>query len=291
MTLTLLQYNTHLFLDSLAGDLDSKLLYEDETRLTEIVDRLRSSGADLVCLEEIWADKTKRHFTGQLGAEYPFFQNDGIDDPFAVGSGLLVLSKFPLRDTSFTRFRKLAGYDALSQEGFLQAQVTLPAGAEFQLITTHTQSGEDSADRSARASNLEQIRNAIASLPSAMPAVVAGDLNVIAEDADGQPTAEYAQLQDGFRTLALTDSFRVLHPDPHCDPGVTFDVVDNPLAIHFNLEDCGQRQRLDYLFARSGDRALAPTSAEVVHDYRFIDPRTGQPNDLSDHYPLRGSWS
>jgi len=80
---TVLTYNTHLFEDSIlecicrCGEVRSECTwadynYDDGGRRTQIVNRIRASGADIVALEEVWALWWQRWFLEDLQDTYPY---------------------------------------------------------------------------------------------------------------------------------------------------------------------------------------------------------------------------
>lgn len=287
-TIEVLQYNTHLFLDSPAGDVDPDLLYEDELRIQHIVERLRASGADVVTLDEVWADSVKKRIADGVADVFPCaqFQPAG---PLEQGSGLLVLSRLLLDEAKFFEFSCLSGPDRLSQKGLLKMRVALPERGFFYLIATHTQSGEDQEDKICRDQNRTQIVNEVKILlgTERAPVIVSGDLNVVAEEVSGAETEEYRKWKAAFAEVGMIDLFRTLHPQVPAEPGYTYDGKTNDLVRHFAPEDADAQQRIDYIFASSGDGVQLETAA-VVQDYLYPDPETGGRSDLSDHFPLRG---
>ncbi|MHC4086226.1 MAG: right-handed parallel beta-helix repeat-containing protein [Planctomycetota bacterium] len=149
LELTVLTYNTHLFEDSpleciiRCGDLFGGIpwetyAHEDLTRKVSIASRLRSSNADIVALQEVWAFSWREFFKYNLLDKYPYSYSldsscnckDGLDeihlalraciaghapshlpnpDDYArqnhtLGNGLVLLSKWPLSDIKFDRF-------------------------------------------------------------------------------------------------------------------------------------------------------------------------------------------
>lgn len=118
--------------------------YDDGGRRTQIVNRIRASGADIVALEEVWALWWQRWFREDLQDTYPYTSqytatfdgscpcetafgwllNTCLDTSIplycckaiclfwpntkpkknTLGNGLVLLSKFPLSDVKFERF-------------------------------------------------------------------------------------------------------------------------------------------------------------------------------------------
>jgi endonuclease/exonuclease/phosphatase family metal-dependent hydrolase len=265
-----LQYNTHLFLNSGLGF--NGCLCQDSVRLEVMKERILGGEYDIVGLTEVWANSSKRRLAAGLASKYPHGAWDGNRDIFEVGSGLLLLSRLPVYKTSFTRYRHLAGADALSQKGFLFATID-----DTLIVHTHMQSGESPADVAARRSNIQELTEALAAQPYNMPILLIGDLNVVGE------TAEYAFLTEKMNRLGFTDTYRALRPS---EPGYTYDAVTSKMIHLFNAEDVEGRvqQRLEYLFVRE----MTPAAADVDHSFMYASPRGDM--DLSDHYPLEAAF-
>jgi endonuclease/exonuclease/phosphatase family metal-dependent hydrolase len=281
-----LAYNTHLFMDTVL-ELGSNTTFEDATRKSDIIARLSTSGADVIGLSEVWANDSKQSFINGLKSIYPYALWDNNTNLFQVGSGLLMLSKYPLLNGAFTRFTNLAIPDSFSQKGFLTAQVKVGAVTVF-LVHTHTQADSSQTAIDARASNIKQIVQKVQSLyqpgPSS-PLVIMGDLNIVAEDGAGNRTAEYQFLLGQFAPLGVSDLFRTLNPSAPSAPGYTYDAVHNGLIAIFAPEDATNRvqQRLDYLFTGQ----VAPASFALLNGAFMYQSSKGA-MDLSDHYPIQG---
>jgi endonuclease/exonuclease/phosphatase family metal-dependent hydrolase len=279
--LSCLQYNTHLFLGTVPGFFDPDLEYEDETRLEGIIARLRKSGADVVTLCEVWSDSVKERIAEALVNELAFSRFEATSK-LVIGSGLLVLSRWPLGDQTFTEFQCLSGADALSQKGFMSLRVA--AGERpFFLMATHTQADQDAKAIRCRNGNISQLVSKILELQAKedIPLLLAGDLNVIGDHGD-----EYESMRMSFEKVGLEDAFRTRHPSVSAEPGYTYDGEENKLVRIFEPEDADTRQRLDYVWVTSCGRGSEIDTAEVVRSFVFEDLKIGGLNDLSDHFPL-----
>jgi endonuclease/exonuclease/phosphatase family metal-dependent hydrolase len=279
-------YNTHLFFNTVVA-LGPHTVFDDATRLDKIAERVLSESPDIVGFSEVWANSSKDSFKTLMSGTYPYSAFDGNTNPKEVGSGLLLLSRFPIKTSAFTKYTLLAGADFFSQKGFILATIDTGAG-DLMVALTHTQADEGVLEVQARKSNIKQLVAGIAPwTANTTPAVVLGDLNIIGEDADGMPTNQYRSLTNHLTPLGLTDAYRVLHPDAIADPGYTYNAVTNKLIAQFAPADAKNKvkQRIDYLFTR----IFSPASAEVVLSYVY--PMDGGEMDLSDHYPLQGTMN
>ena len=90
--LQVIGYNTHLF-QYTAPAITSE--YKDQERKVELVQLLEAENADVVGLSEVWANSNKDFFQKTLQSKYPYSSWDNNTDFTTVGSGLLMLSKYP----------------------------------------------------------------------------------------------------------------------------------------------------------------------------------------------------
>lgn len=284
--MNLLQYNTHLFLGTLAGFGPE---YEDKIRLNIIINRIFDSDADIVSLNEVWADTVKKLIITATRRAYPFAFYQPNTDELKLGSGLLLLSKHPIDEAKFTEYGQLVGWDAQSQKGFISARILVKRDGQFLphwVVITHTQSGASKDEIRARRAGFEQLWKAVRGLPFRKdPLFVFGDLNVIGESG-GRPTAEYHYLTSMLGSLGLKDLFRLVHPDSVANPGYTFDWNTNALVRKFTPGDKVQ-ERLDYFYACNFSGEERTLTVDVIRDFQYTDPQTSHLMDLSDHYPLK----
>ncbi|WP_299637406.1 endonuclease/exonuclease/phosphatase family protein [uncultured Ruegeria sp.] len=255
-TVRITSYNTHLFAGT-AAQILPKLVYRDKERFTEIADRINKSKADVVGLCEVWADTWKRNFIDQTQDAYPFAVYTETSWT-TMGDGLLILSKHPLFDPGFRRFKNLKGDDAKSAKGVLWASVYLDDAHQFRVFMSHTQSGRD--ETKARMSNLKEVKSEIDTRHKGTPAIVMGDLNVYA--------SEHADL---MKTLSGFSDGGVVDDVP------TYDPTKNNLIDKFSKSK--QPKRFDYILTTNG--SLKPKSVQVIDSWKLPDGL-----DCSDHFPL-----
>jgi len=290
-TLHVLTYNTHLFTGTLAatlGKVIGNVEYEDAVRLSGIMARLKRLRPDVVGLTEVWARKSQERFLQGLRALYPYACSDGLQGGLKVGSGLLLLSRHPLSNPTFTGYKALTGSDGWSQKGFMTATLNV-CGVNVLVALTHTQASDGEEASQARWNNLLALKAVLHRAELAhLPMVVFGDLNVSGECREGRPTPEYQGLQGLLAEVRLTDAFRRVHSCGSAR-GITWDGENNPLVGYFDKPGGHRRarHRLDYLFARG----LRPSACNVLTDFLYQTVCGGPRKDLSDHYPLHGAFT
>ena len=222
--LSLLSYNVHGLPWPLASD--------RAAAMTQIVDHLRAMRAEgrqphVVVLQEAFTDTARQIFRG-AGYRYVVegpsasVRSDvapsATDRRFAsaaqwlkgeavgrvYGSGLMILSDYPIADVRKTAYPAFAcaGYDCLANKGAVMATVQLPNGNAVAVATTHLNSRAASGVGKARsdAAYERQIeildRFLSKSRDPNLPLVVAGDFNVgkaaVRRDFIGQHAASWS---------------------------------------------------------------------------------------------------
>jgi endonuclease/exonuclease/phosphatase family metal-dependent hydrolase len=254
-TLKIITYNTHLFGGTIP---DEK--YKDQERRGEIVERIKKSDCDIICLCEVWSDSWKDYIIKSVQPTYPhYFYND--TSPEVMGDGLLVISKKPLYYPLFIKFSKSAGLDSLAQKGVFFLSVYWSDQKQFRIFFTHTQADEE--HWSERKSNLEQVKQGINAYYSDSPALILGDLNVYEHEQN-----EMRTILSGFSDAGSGSNL------------MTYDPSKNDVAKHFDAG--GKAHRFDFILDSDPDWTLK--SYEVITDWK-----TSGGTDCSDHYPAQAS--
>jgi endonuclease/exonuclease/phosphatase family metal-dependent hydrolase len=157
--------------------------FEDYTRRWFIGNKIENSGADIVALQEVWAYSSQEYFRDELRTSYPYsysldsscncknaldvlysglraciaaaadFQLPDPDDyarqNHTLGNGLVLLSKWPLRDIKFDRFPvfkqcpidQKGCEEAWADKGVVTA--TVDAGGPIRIGISHALTGPD----------------------------------------------------------------------------------------------------------------------------------------------------
>ncbi len=289
-TFKVITYNTHLFGGTVPGALGG-LEYEDDTRKEKILNKLKAVGADIVCLQEVWADGNRQWFLDNGGSQYYSGFYPRTNDGLKISSGLLLLSRFKVGDPTFVSFKDASGIDGWATKGFFSVSVAKPTGETVaHMIVTHAQADADMESQKARKLQFGEICNFIrtnkekSSWKNA-PVILCGDFNVIGEAKGGSwPTDEYRVINDMLNDVGMTDAFRMAHPhdaDP-VNPGYTSDVYRNKLGRHFHPDANPKQQRLDYFYVKDQVDVLKCE----VETYGWVYSNSDGLMDLSDHHPV-----
>lgn len=288
-SLKITTYNTHLFLGTALGAAPE---YEDETRLEMLIKQLRKSKSDVITLCEVWADSSKEKLIKELCGKFPYsYYPKKKNNPLKLGAGLLLLSKHEVIDSSFTQFEDLVSSDRWSQKGFIEAKLKYGPNDLIYILTTHTQSGNNSDEIQARKNNFQQIYNSIRDINLSIPVFVTGDFNVIGEYHKGAETDEYRTLKKNFGVQGFVDAYRTLYKQAKINHGFTYNGYKNKLIPIFEPKDYNVQQRLDYIFINQAAANVVIDDLKVDKNYLYSDTKEPRLMDISDHYPISAKFS
>lgn len=206
-------------------------------RMTLIGKELAALDLDVIAFQEVWTEEAR----GILkNAGHRCGLNHSWHRPRALGgSGLLLLSRHPLREPRFERYllgglpQALDELDYYGGKGFVHVRIESAAGA-FSLVSTHLQARYGSRNsheyRGHRAGQIVQLASALR--PIDEPLLLLGDFNI----RPYQPGYEVLRGLTGVRDLA----------DDFGNAEATV-VPENPYRTS------RRPRRVDYVFARSGE--------------------------------------
>ena len=207
LELSLLVYNTHGLSSLIAGD-------EPERRFPLIA--RHTHHYDLSLLQEDFAHH-ERLLAGLGTGSRATRGNPSRFSlcPFCSGSGLTTVSNLPstwsiqIEDAAFSECSGWLGglNDCLATKGLQFIELRTPAGPPLVVINTHLDAGRGSEDRRVRALQLEEIIAAVETKAFGEAVIVAGDLNLDADDPD-----DLVLLESFKKRLGLRDSGA--HPPP-----------------------------------------------------------------------------
>jgi len=223
------------------------------TRIREIGRRLAHLELDAIAFQEVWTDRAQERLRGAgaaAGLVHVWHGDSGLR-----GSGLLVLSRFPIKSVRFEPYA-LHGDPSLSDyyggKGFAELRLATPSGP-LALVDTHLLARyTNDVPHEYRAQRVGQIIELASGLAEVhTPLLVAGDFNL-------DPThEEYGVL------LGLTGA---RDSASEVDAHVPTVYRGNPYRARSRKPD----RRIDYLLARSGTGAgLRVRSVERCFDDLF----------------------
>lgn len=280
MEISLLSYNTHLFLDSIVEYLPSDNIYKDRERLDDILKKLSDNSYDIIGLSEVWAHTIQNeiinHFKKNTLDGFAF-QNEP-KTKLSPGLVLGVRGSLDHSPLAFQYYTDLVGYDKYSAKGVVYGKVRIQNN-DIYIIQTHTQASYTQSiveDDKARRKQLQSVLFPI--IDAALnefngPIFLLGDLNIIAN------SQEYQWFNQQMTYRGLYDAWSSCHDQ---NPGITYDPENNALIQKFDPTQ-KEKQRLDYIYYRKN-------KAHISHIKVIRDWKTDQNIDDSDHYPISANF-
>lgn len=243
------------------------------SRLDEIVDKLRWEDPDVLILQEIYDTSLYEAIIEKLQNDYAHFFIHLGPNVLGMGSGLMVLSKYPVHQFAYESFEN---NDWTLNRGFSTLELkanpndTAPCA---RIIGTHlVHPIESQAERYAQ---VAQIVNSLAKRTLPLPTVFAGDLNM---ERDGEGKYLKSFLRHGYIDKIPTRT-------PH-------------LLSQWSKPDCKLEETIDYLslfkHSASHNGKTLPTvkkdvSLEQVHLIEAFDSTYNTKTALSDHHGIAGT--
>ncbi|MEW6255616.1 MAG: endonuclease/exonuclease/phosphatase family protein [Pseudomonadota bacterium] len=281
MDLTILSYNTHLFLDSLAaraagarkaGEL---LLHQDEARLHGLMARLSALAPPpaIIGLSEVWAHSVSDRIRESLPVGYETFRFSG--EPWHKGSCGLVLGvrgRF-VDPCGFLNYEGLIESDSWSAKGVVYAKAAI-GDRKVLIVQTHAQASYVGKEKVCEAARRRQLQATLFKVLDEEadflgPAFLLGDLNIVAGSDD------YRWFSTQMAARGYRDAWFAAEG---AGPGYTYRPRHNSLIPLFDETETLD-QRLDYIFYR-------PAASTVRRAQVLTDFTTARGLELSDHEPL-----
>jgi len=121
----------------ISWNIQELFLYINTNKINNIVDRLTKFNVDLLCLQEVFDDNSKKIIIDSLKNIYPYYLLGNTNKKYIIGedSGLMIFSKYPI---NFVREDKLEG---LQWPDYMALKTTLYFSiGNLNFATTHLQS-------------------------------------------------------------------------------------------------------------------------------------------------------
>jgi len=254
-----------------------------EERLPYILDALKHSGADVVCLQEVFSIEHCARLIKTLREVYPYFVRHDNGKRLRLSHGLLILSKFPVNRSAFVPFVAAPRLERFwIRRGALTA--TMDIGADespLNIVNVHTTSGgrwwsETLAADRVRDMQIGELHAAASALQGRT--LICGDFNAGPE---ASPKNYETVLSQGY-----FDAFALLHPGAAgVSPAVTWDPT-NELNDQAGRFAHSLPQRVDHIFLNGSAMAtLEATETRIEFEAPRV-PAEGKIFTLSDHFGL-----
>lgn len=235
-----------------------------KARFLAMSEQFKALSPDIILLQEVYLPTSKRLLLEQLSTHYPYHHDFASS---LLGSGLLTLSRYPIVDAAFHRFRlggkaeRLQHGDFYVGKGIGLVRLQTPDGL-LDVYNAHTHAQYDSSPDNEYAAfnetNLYEAARFVWAQSGDNPVLLCGDLNTQPHQPGYSIITQLGRLHDAYLTV-------------HGRSDVTFS-PENPYmdALH---GEC-----LDYVLLRK----LTARSIEIA----LTDALSGEALAYSDHYAL-----
>ena len=254
-----------------AWGLPAGLARETPERMRAIGDQLGALGADLIALEEIWTESSRELLL--KAAQTAGFPHIWHRSRSFGGSGLLLLSRWPIAEARFTSFvaaglpQRIHHGDFWGGKGFVRATVQTPAGSLLWVATHlhagYVEPGETDEYVGVRTAQIIELASGLQDQQA--PVVLVGDLNFREEEVEHALLGGLTGLQDA----ALITENRA----PTLPAGGAY------------RRPSEAAQRIDYVMLRSGtDKSLQVKQLQTA--LTGVPPAPSTARGYSDHVGL-----
>ncbi len=225
---------------------------------------LMKESPDVIVFQEAYDGKSVRMMRKKLSVMYPYnqgFQNRKIITYKRAG-GVLMFSKYPLKELESIKYTHLEGIDKLAAKGAMLVEVEHPV-KPFQLLGTHMEAG---GSHELKITQYEEAGELLRRhQQQGVPQFACGDFNTRSIDTVLYPKlVSCLQMEDG---------------DICTDLKCTSDHLLNDMDTY----DPNKRRLIDFVFFKGNGITPVVTTRSVM---RFEHPWAKKHKDLSDHFAV-----
>lgn len=253
-----------------------------EDRAQALSSALKTQNADMIAIQELYVGKHAKQLIEQMRETFPYHYRKSTTI-FRIDNGLLILSKFPIREQRMSTLTSGPWDEAIfASKSIMSVQIAIDPSRNLNIVNIHATSGgmlnaQDSEKITrVRQTQIEQAKEIIDSHD--------GDLSIILGDFNAGP--EIAPSNYEFLTnIGYVDAYREYCFAKDLEPEITWD-AKNILNIQGAHSD-SISQRIDHIYLSPGLAQMTTvTHAEVIFKEPIVDVGAEQMVTLSDHYGI-----
>ena len=239
---------------------------------TQLIAReLKKLDHDVIVLQEAFSENFRNVVSATLGLTHPYHLRLPKSGAFkqVMCSGLMILSRRPIKLVDYSYYETCAGADCFASKGVLLAEVG-GSPTKIQLAVTHMQASNDDVHEQIRHDQTLMVSNLLRYHARAgTPQILAGDLNV-----DSRRGHEFPAM---LATLGLSAQGQ--------------DLMESSKALAtscFIKRESTKLARIDHVLSHPRDLESFAIQTSVTPIRAELNSRLC---DLSDHHPLSSKIS
>ena len=232
------------------------------------------TGADIITLQEVYGTYAQNIIAARMSASNPYCAV-GQNHWWQLGSGLMILSRYPLKDIAFIPFQDNAWEERIAtRRGMLIATICCP-DRDVRILNTHLVAG--GMYRHPESAKLEAIR--AKQIEQLLDTAEDESINIIAGDLNAGPQASPANYERLLSEKIWRDAYadHTNLNEPTWDP-------KNPLNANGPHRMC-PAQRIDHVLLNTAN-FRHNAIANIVGHAPTVQTKRG-PVTISDHYGIR----
>lgn len=226
-------------------------------RVDNISQFILDKNCDIVVLQEVFHQKSRKSLLKFLKNKYPHATKMGNTSFFGISSGVVILSKYPIKKSHFKYFKKATGSDALAKKAVVKSRVQIDS-FYVDIYGTHMQAGQGEKRRKIRQKQLDIIEEFI-NQEDTIVDIIAGDFNIHSTT----PSIDSVLIKLDTELPKLTGELRK-----------TANFSDHDL-----MTVSGEEKWIDYIFLRNTPRANIIETR--IYEAKYDDQEIGV--RFSDH--------
>jgi len=252
-------------------------------RLHNIPAELIKTKADIISLQEVFLPKHQNYLVSMLHDQFPYhsFSKTPL---FNLGSGLMIFSKYPIKNWSFKKYSEPGTLDEaiFITRGFISTEIEINRDIKFALYNTHLTSGgalfKSNHPKTIKIRSL-QIKEILSFSEKSLPmdTFILGDFN-------SGPTISRINYE-----YILKQGFRDIYKE-YCESNKKQenDTWDNGNPLHKN-NTVSQSSRLDHIFffSKNNHTEIINSKTTLSDNIVWINNNKRKVIPLSDHYGLQ----